>query len=250
MDLGLTNRVAIVTGASRGIGRAAVMSLMNEGASVIAVARSKQALDEMTQQAGDRLVGVPADVTDPDDVAQLPDRAVEKFGSVDILVNNVGGGMRKPFLDLSAKDWEHQLRLNLLGAVDLTREVGRLFVEQRRGRVINTASTASVRGVAGLVSYAAVKGAVLQFTRSLAVEWARYGITVNAVGPGATATEPQRRLLEGPSDELEERLDRIPDHRMADPSEVAAVICFLASDLASHITGEIVMIDGGESVAL
>jgi 2-deoxy-D-gluconate 3-dehydrogenase len=186
---------------------------------------------------------------DPQQVKALADRALEAFGRIDIVVNNAGIGPKGKFLDQDFGVWEDVIAVNLTAPALLTRAVGPHFVKQRSGKVINIASTVSVRGIANLVAYCVSKGALLQFTRALADEWAAFGIQVNAIGPGAFATDAQRAVLESP-EILARRLEHIPLGRMGQPEEIGALVCYLASPLSDFVTGALYLIDGGETARL
>jgi 2-deoxy-D-gluconate 3-dehydrogenase len=250
MDLGMEGRVAIVTGASKGLGRACAEALVAEGVKVLAVARDTDALNRLQEAAPDAVCIAVCDMLDRDAVSRLPSRAIEAFGRLDIVVNNAGLGGRSPLMDQDWARWEQQLAVNVTAPAVLSTAAAQHFAGQRSGKVVNIASTTSIRGVAGLAGYSASKGALLQLTRALALEWAPIGVQVNAIGPGAFETDPQQALLMGPKDRLEARLDNIPDHRMGRPPEVGALVCFLSSPLSDHVTGALYMIDGGESVQL
>jgi 2-dehydro-3-deoxy-D-gluconate 5-dehydrogenase len=247
MDLKLSGRVAIVTGASKGIGRAIAEGLAAEGVQVMAVARESDALRELAQHASGRIEVMDCDVTDRDTVLQLPERTVQRLGRLDIVVNNAGGAIMGQFLDQPWSNWDWHLAINLTAPAALSAAACRYFREQHSGKIINIASTAAVRGVDGLAAYCATKGALVQLTKALAMEWAAYGVQVNAIGPGAFATEANRPLWDGPEERMQMVTAGIPDGRMGRPEEVADLACFLASPVSDHITGELIMIDGGDT---
>jgi 2-dehydro-3-deoxy-D-gluconate 5-dehydrogenase len=250
MDLDLYGRVAIVTGASRGLGRAITAALAREGVRVIGVARDAALLADLEREGNGSIRAVCCDVTNQAEVARLPERAIGAFGRLDILVNGVGGMLRGPFADQSTEILEWHLSVNVISAATLTQATGEHFIAQRAGKVINLASTASIRGIPGMVHYCTAKGALLQLTRALAVEWAPLGIQVNAIGAGGYATEMQPAELQLPGPALDARVKRIPDGRLGRPAEVGPLACFLASSLSDHVTGALYMTDGAESVQL
>lgn len=245
MDLGLADRVAIVTGASRGLGRAAAHALAAEGVRVLAVARSTDELEKLRATDPDRIAVATVDMRSTEEVAALPDRAVEAFGRIDIVVNNAGIAPAGRFVDQPQAEWDEVFDINVRAPAALARAAGRHFLAQRSGKVVNVASTSGVNGKASLVSYSASKGAVLQFTKALAAEWARFGIQVNAIAPGAFETDAQSAVLGSP-EILERRLRRIPAGRMGRPAEFGPLVCYLASPLADFMTGSVVVVDGGE----
>lgn len=250
MDLQLDGCAAVVTGASRGLGWATVRTLVQEGVRVLAVARNLDALESLAEEAPQSIRFQSCDMCDRGAVATLADRAIEAFGRLDLVVNNAGIGGGMPFLDQDFNDWDQMMAINVTAPAALSQAAGRHFATQRSGKIINIASTTSIRGIKNLVSYCTSKGAILQLTKALAIEWAPMGVQVNAIGPGASETSAQRVLLEGPQEQLDARLSRIPHGRMGQPSEVGALACYLASPLADHITGALYMIDGGESIKL
>ncbi len=245
MDLELNGRVAIVTGASRGLGWAAAEALAAEGVRVLAVARSTTDLEKLRATGPDRIAVATVDMGSSEEVAALPDRAVEAFGRIDIVVNNAGIAPAGRFVDQPQAEWDEVFDVNVRAPAILARATGRHFLAQRSGKVINVASTSGINGKATLVSYSASKGAVLQFTKALAAEWGRFGIQVNAIAPGAFETDAQSAVLGSP-EILERRLRKIPSGRMGRPEEFGPLLCYLASPLSDFMTGSVVVIDGGE----
>lgn len=250
MDLGLGDRVAIVTGASRGIGRGIAEALLGEGASVLAVGRDESLLESLKAMAPDHVEVAICEMTDRHAVAALPAQAVNRFGRLDIVINNAGVGGGWPLTQLDWARWDKLFEVNVTAPAILSTAAIEYFSAARAGKIINIASTTSIRGVANLAAYSTTKGAILELTRSLALEWAPIGVQVNAIGPGAFATDQQKALLSSPQDRIDARLANIPDRRMGQPSEAGALACFLSSPVSDHITGALYMIDGGESVQL
>ena len=249
IDLQLAGSVAIVTGASRGLGRAAAEALLAEGVSVVVAARRADLLDELRASAPDRVLAVPVDLRDSDAVAALPQQAVDAFGRLDIVVNNAGIAPAGKFLDQSLDVWREVIDVNVTAPAVLTRAAGALLLPQGSGKIINIASTSGILGKPLLVAYSSSKGALLQFTKALAGEWAAAGVQVNAIAPGAFRTDAQRAVLE--SDEiLTRRLRKIPAGRMAEAEELGPLVCYLASPLSRFVTGSVLVIDGGESSKL
>lgn len=245
MDMELIDRVAIVTGASRGLGRAAAEALVAEGVRVLAVARSTADLEKLQASAPERIAIATVDMRCADEVAALADRAVEAFGRLDIVVNNAGIAPAGKFSEQPQEQWDEVFDVNVRAPAVLVRAAGTHFLNQRSGKVINVASTSGINGKPTLVSYSASKGAMLQFTKALAGEWARFGIQVNAIAPGAFETDAQAVVLGDPAI-LAARLKKIPAGRMGRSTELGPLVCYLASPLSDFMTGSVVVIDGGE----
>ncbi|HZZ52348.1 MAG TPA: SDR family NAD(P)-dependent oxidoreductase [Pseudonocardia sp.] len=245
MDFGLKDQVAIVTGASRGIGRACATALVEEGVRVLAVARGVDELETLRATAPGQIEVAVVDMTDVDAVAALPDRAVEHFGRLDIVVNNAGMMPAGKFIDQPQQEWDQVFAVNVRAPAVLTRAAGKHLLAQRSGKVINMASVVGINGKPVLVSYSATKGALLQFTKALGAEWARFGVQVNAIAPGAFETEAQAAVLGNPKT-LDLRLRKIPARRMGRSEELGPLVCYLASPLSDFMTGSVVVLDGGE----
>lgn len=250
MTMELTGRVAIVTGASRGLGRSMAHGLLAAGASVAVAARTRGELDNFVGQAtaaGGNALACPTDVTDEASVERMVAAAVETFGRVDILVNNSGIVATSPLVDQSADEWDSVIATNVRGTFLATRAVGRHMVEQRSGKIINIASNFALQGVANHAAYSASKGAIIAFTRAMAVEWAPFGIQVNALAPGYFATALNADIHEDP--EIRAKVVRaIPAHRFGAPDELQPWIRLLAGSASDFVTGEVIVIDGGQSV--
>lgn len=245
MDLGLEGKVAIVTGASRGLGRAAAETLVAEGARVLAVARSADALAELAASAPGKIVAQACDMRDADQVAGLADAAFEAFGGLHAVVNNAGIAPATAFAEQDFDVWREVLAVNVTAPAILARAAGRRFLEQGSGKVVNVASTSGLRGKPTLAAYSASKGALLRFTEALAAEWARHGVQVNAIAPGAFATDAQSAVTSSP-EVLERRVRKIPARRMGDVAEFGPLVAYLVSPLSDFVSGSTFVIDGGE----
>ncbi len=257
MDLGLTDKVALVAAASRGLGRAVAEELAAEGASRVLGARGAESLMEacarIERASGVQVLGVAGDVSLSEDVSRIVAAALERFGRVDILVTNAGGPPAGTFESLSAEDWEAATRLTLTSVLNLTRAVLPGMRQRRWGRILNVTSIAAKQPVENLMLSNSLRAAVTGFARTLANEVAADGVTVNNLLPGYTRTERVEELAraaaarEGVTEaEARARWEaEIPMRRLGEPREFAALAAFLASERASYITGTNVTVDGG-----
>lgn len=264
MNLSLAGRVAIVTGAGRGLGRAAALALAAEGANVLGVARSREQLDSLRAEGAaladvapdpgaaavaDAIAVEECDLRDPAAVAALPARAVDAFGRLDIVVNNAGLAPGGAFADQDTDLWREVFEVNVFAPVTLTRAAAGPFADQGGGKVINIASTSGLKGKPMLAAYSASKGAMLRFTEALSGEWARANVQVNAIAPGAFETELQSAVL-GDAEILRRRLRKIPAGRMGRSEEIGPLVCLLASPASDFVTGSVFVSDGGEVARL
>lgn len=239
----IKDRSAIVTGASRGIGRATTLLLAQAGARVLAVARDESALAKLATEAPEgRIVPSGADLTDPSAVEQVVDRAQAELGGIDILVNNAGVTRDGLLLRMSQEDWDLVLNLNLRAAFLLTQKVSRIMLKARRGSVVNVVSVVGQIGNAGQVNYTAAKAGLEAFTKSCAREMSSRQVRVNAVAPGYIDTAMTAQLADQAKESF---LAQIPLGRAGSPEEVAEVILFLVSDHARYVTGQVWRVDGG-----
>ncbi len=240
----LTGRVAIVTGASRGIGRAIALRLAAAGARVVAGARADHAqpVAREIEAAGGAAVAVALDVTEAESIAAMTRTALDRFERIDVLVNNAGIVRDKLLLRMKPEEWDAVIATNLTAAFACCRAVLRPMVKQRSGRIVNVGSVVGRTGNPGQANYAASKAGLEGFTRSLALEVAARGITANVVAPGMIETDMTAALDERARQALR---GRIPAGRLGTPGDVAGAVCFLASDEASYITGQVVSVNGG-----
>lgn len=249
MDLGLDGSVAIVTGASRGLGRAIAAGLADEGARVLAAARNAADLESLAAEFDGRIVAHPCDMSDLSAVQALVPAAVEAFGRLDIVVNNAGIAPAGAFSDMSLEEWQHVFSVNVFGPVALIRAAGPHLRAQGSGKIINIGSLSSLRGKPVLAAYSASKGALLRLTEALSAEWAKDGVCVNMIAPGGFATEAQQAVLDDP-ETLARRVRKIPIGRMGRAEEITALACYLASPASNFVTGSCYTIDGGELAKL
>lgn len=243
-------RVALVTGASRGIGAAVALRLAAEGASVAVNYAGRvdaaSAVVTAIEEADGTAIAVQADVSDPAACAALVDATIARFGQIDILVNNAGITRDGLLVRMSDEDWQSVIDTNLSGAFYLSRSVGKLMMKQRSGSIINMASVVGVMGNAGQVNYAAAKAGLIGMTKSIARELAGRGVRANAVAPGFIATDMTDAL---PQAAREAAMSTIAMGRLGTPEDIAAAVAFLASDDAAYITGQVIAVDGGMTFA-
>lgn len=245
----LSGRVAVVTGASRGLGQYFGRALARAGADLIITSRTLESLEGFRKEVEDlgrRAVPVALDVRDHASIQQMAETAGQAFGKIDILVNNAGCNVRKPALDITWDDWNLVLDTNLRGTFFVAQAIARHMIPRGYGRIVNIGSVTSVFGYAGLSPYTASRGGVKQLTMSLADDWGPHGVTVNCLAPGWFRTEQNKVLYEN-KEWVDYICDRIPVKRPGHPNDLDGAVVFLASEESRYVTGQTLLVDGGIS---
>ncbi|MFH1783914.1 MAG: 3-oxoacyl-[acyl-carrier-protein] reductase [bacterium] len=241
----LSSKVAIVTGAAQGIGKAIALALAAEGANIVVCDVNLEAAEKTAQEIGElgrQTMAVKGNVALYSEVEGFVNKVLDKFGKIDILVNNAGVTRDMLILRMKEADWDTVLSINLKGAFNCTKACSRTMLKQKSGKIVNIASVIGLIGNAGQSNYAASKAGLIGFTKSIAKELAPKGINVNAIAPGFIKT----KMTEILSEEVKENLLRqIPLNKLGDPEDVAKAVVFLVSDEASYITGQVITVDGG-----
>ncbi|MFH1087213.1 MAG: glucose 1-dehydrogenase [Chloroflexota bacterium] len=268
-DFSLKDKVAVVTGGGRGIGKGIALALAEAGADVVVAGRTEEPLRDTAREIaalGRRSLPVVMDVGVPEQVEKMVSRTVAEMGRIDILVSNAGTNRIKPIVPLpgmkyqsadtlpahffepvSDSEWSEMLGTNLFGPFYCIRAVGPHMLNQKQGKIVIVSSIAAFLGRAYEVPYSASKGGLAALTRSLAREWGRFNINVNSIAPGLTITDMTQRIMEDKT-LMERRLQRIPLKRLGQPRDIALTAVFLASPASNHVTGQVIAVDGGESV--
>lgn len=242
----LKGKNAIVTGASRGIGRAIALKLAELGANVVLNYRSNaNSVEEVVkaiEEKGVKALAVQGDVSSFEDAKRIVDETIETFGSIDILVNNAGITKDNLLMRMKEEDFDNVIEVNLKGVFNCTKHVVPVMMKQRSGKIINISSVVGLSGNAGQANYAAAKAGIIGFTKSVAKEIASRGVTVNAIAPGFIQTD----MTEVLSDKIKEEIKtNIPLRRLGTPEDIAGAVAFLSSDAADYITGQVISVDGG-----
>ena len=243
----LRRKVAIVTGGSRGIGRAIALGLADCGAKLVLAARTQEALEKVVSEIkgnGGEAMRVVTDLMVSDQIHALVEASMKTYGRVDILINNAARSFLRPLINLREDGWDKIFDVNCKAVFLLSRAAAKIMGEQGGGRIINITTIGAVRGGAGMGAYHASKAALSMLTKCMAVEWAPLNVNVNAVGPGLTKTAFSQPIWSNPS--LEQMItSRVPKGRLAEPEEIVGAVLFLCSEDASYITGESIYVDGG-----
>lgn len=250
MDLTLSGKVALVTGGSRGIGRAIALGLAQAGADIIVASRKLADLEKVVEEVGRlgrKAVAIPTNIGKMDEVNNLVNKARDAFGRIDLLVNNAATNPNmEQLLDVTERTWDAVMNLNLKGLVFLAQGVARIMKEQGGGNIVNVASIEAL-APSMLPIYGISKAGVIMATKAMAKEWAKYNIRVNAIAPGLTRTEFSAPLMNNPQI-LKSIMSKTPIARVAEPEEMVGTIIYLASDAASYVTGQVIAIDGGVTI--
>jgi len=244
----LKGKSGIITGGGSGIGKAIAKGLAQAGAEIVIAGRKQEKLEETAieiRKYGGPVIPVQADLAKMKDIKDLVDQAVKQFGKIDFLFNNAGTIRRGPSEDLTEGDWDEVITINLKGPFFLAQAVAKVMISQgRKGKIVNTSSLIAVQGGKRIPAYAASKGGLTQVTKSMANDWAKYNILVNAIGPGYVKTELTATLQQDKG-RFTEITSRIPLGRWADPDDLVGAAIFLVSDASDYITGQTIFVDGG-----
>jgi NAD(P)-dependent dehydrogenase (short-subunit alcohol dehydrogenase family) len=246
-SLELNDKVAVVIGGTSGIGRAIALGFADAGADVISTSRRIAEVEKTAAEIeakGRKTIRIASDVLDRSSLQIVLDEAIKQFGKVDILVNSAGRTKRQPTIDFSEEDWNSIIETNLTGTLRACQVFGKHFLSNNYGKIINIASLSTFVSLYEVAAYSASKAAVASLTKSLAVEWAKHGVNVNAIAPGVFKTDLNRELLESTERGKEFQL-RTPAGRFGNVEELAGAAIFLASDAASFVNGEVLVVDGG-----
>ncbi|QIB26229.1 3-oxoacyl-[acyl-carrier-protein] reductase [Caloranaerobacter azorensis] len=244
--MNLNGKIALITGGSRGIGKAIALKLASLGANIVvnytkSDAKAKEVI-KLAEEMGVRAIAVKADVSNKDDVENFINKVLDEFGRIDILVNNAGITRDNLLMRMKEEEWDDVININLKGTFNVTKTAIRSMIKQKSGSIINIASVIGITGNQGQCNYAASKAGIIGFTKSIAKEVAKKKVRVNAVAPGFINTDMTDKL---PDKVKEEYLTKIPLNRLGEPEDIANAVAFLASDLSSYITGQVLIVDGG-----
>lgn len=243
----MKDKVVVVTGGARGIGQATATLAAARGARVVVLDIDQGALDETVAQINGAAVGFRCDVTDPEGVEKTVDAVIDRFGSLEVLVNNAGSIAHVEALNLSLEQWRKEIDLCLLGTFLMSQTAARRWMRKHGGNIVNIGSGASLGALPNAASYVAAKHGLIGLTKALAVDWAQYGIRVNCVCPGFTWTDLARASIKSQPKTMEERLNRIPLQKGGEPEDVAEAILYFACDAAQMVTGQVLAVDGGQA---
>ena len=243
----LTNKIALVTGGSRGIGKQIVKTYAAQGATVIIASRNIndcQKVAEEVIQAGGNAMAISCDMANLEDIANMYKQIEDEFGKLDILVNNAGVSITKPSIEVTKEDWNTMFDINIRGVFFSCQEAAKIMIKQQKGKIINVSSIGGIKTFKRIAPYGASNAAVLHLTKSLASDWTRYGIIVNGIAPGLISTDINTEEV---SDEklLQKMLKMIPLRHLGQPSDIATMALYLGSDASNFLTGQTISIDGG-----
>jgi len=247
----LSGKIAVVTGGNRGIGFGIARGLAKAGATVVIANRDKasgQKAAELLGREGFNVVAIPTDVNSVSSIEAMVSKVINDFGRIDILVNNAGILLRKPIIEVTEEDFDQVINTNLRGLFFCCQLVGREMIKNRKGKIINISSIMSQIAWPDRAVYAASKAAVAHLTRALAVEWAKYNITVNSIGPGTIVTDINRKIFEEHPEEFKKIIEAIPRGRQGYPEDCVGLAILFASDASDFITGQNVIADGGATI--
>ena len=248
---GLVGKVAIVTGTSRGLGQWMARALARAGADIVLTSRKIDSLDEFEKEIrsiGRRALKVELDVNIQEDIDAMVDKTIKAFGRIDVLVNNAGCIVRKPALEVTVEEWDTVVDTILKGSFFCSQAVAKVMIRQKKGRIINIGSATCVFGTAGIIPYGAARGGMVQLTKGLAVEWGRYGITVNILAPGWFETDQNRALFQDKG-WVNSVIERIPVGRTGLKHDLDGAVVFLSSDASEYVTGQLILVDGGYTIS-
>lgn len=243
----VSGKIALVTGASKGIGRSIALTLANAGADIVATARTEEELKELVseiKELGRRAEYIVADLSNTKEAIDMANEALRIFGRVDILVNNAGVSFPQSALEVTEEAWDNTMNINLKSLFFITQVVGKNMIEKRRGKIINISSQAGLVGIEDHSAYCASKAGIILLTKVLAIEWGKYGINVNAVAPTVILTPMGEKAWADPIKRAK-MLEQIPIGRFGYPEDVAGLVLFLASEASNLITGAVIPVDGG-----
>lgn len=243
-------KVILITGGGGDVGREFARAFAQCGGKTIIAdisLKKAQTVSKELSNYGEVSLPVYVDVSNLDSIKSLVQNAIEKFGKIDILLNHAGLNIRKPAVDFTDVDWDKVIDVNLKGEFFVAQEVGKYMIKEKKGKIINTVSVSAVRGHPNLAIYAASKGGIVQFTKVLANEWAKFNINVNAIGPGYLLTEQTKTILND-KEKYYSVLNKIPMGRLGTPADIAGTALFLASDLSDYITGQTIFVEGGRLI--
>jgi NAD(P)-dependent dehydrogenase (short-subunit alcohol dehydrogenase family) len=244
----LSGKIAIVTGGSRGLGRSIAIGLGEAGAQVVVISRTKKLIEETANEIikiGGEAIAIPADVTKVEDIEEMKKAVLDKFGKIDILINNAGIAPMNKAQNISIEEWDRVIETNLKSVFLMARIVGERMIQQKKGKIINISSVLGKMASNTALHYCASKAGIIQMTKALALEWAGFGIHVNCIAPGFFETE---MIKEHDETQRKFLMFKIPFKRTGKPEEIVGTVIFLASEASDYITGETIFVDGGYSI--